>query len=54
MLLRLTKTDFKQEMEKEKMTFAEMRRQTLLNFQAFSVRIQSSKELSKNLQKEKL
>jgi hypothetical protein len=29
------------------MKFAEMRRQTLLNFQAFSVRIQSSKELSK-------
>jgi len=46
MTLRLTKTDFKQEMEKEKMTFAEMRRQTLLNFQAFSDRIQSSKELS--------
>jgi len=46
MMLRLTKTDFKQEMEKEKMTFAEMRRQTLLNFQAFSDRIQSSKELS--------
>jgi hypothetical protein len=46
MMLRLTKTDFKQEMEKEKMTFAEMRGQTLLNFQAFSDRIQSSKELS--------
>ena len=46
MMLRITKTDFKQEMEKEKMTFAEMRRQTLLNFQAFSDRIQSSKELS--------
>ena len=28
------------------MTFAEMRGQTLLNFQAFSDRIQSSKELS--------
>jgi uncharacterized damage-inducible protein DinB len=46
MMLRLTKTDFKQEIEKEKMTFAEMRRQTLLNLQAFSDRIQSSKELS--------
>ena len=46
MMLRITKTDFKQEMEKEKMTFAEMRRQTLLNFKAFSDRIQSSKELS--------
>ena len=32
MMLHLTKTDFKQEIEKEKMTFAEMRRQTLLNF----------------------
>ena len=46
MMLRLTKTDFKQALEKEKMTFAEMRKQTLLNFQAFSDRVQSSKELS--------
>jgi len=46
MMLRLTKTDFKQEIEKEKMTFAEMRRQTLLNFQTFSNRVQASKELS--------
>jgi len=46
MMLRLTKTDFKQEVEKEKMTFAEMRRQTLLNFQTFSNRIQASKALS--------
>jgi uncharacterized damage-inducible protein DinB len=46
MTLRLTKTDFIQEVEKEKMTFSEMRRQTLLNFKAFSSRIQASRGLS--------
>ena len=46
MMLRLTQTDFKQIIEKEKMTFVEMRKQTLLNFQAFSNRIQVSKNLS--------
>lgn len=46
MMLRLTKTDFKQEVEKDKMTFGEMRKQTLLNIQALSNRIQSSKNLS--------
>jgi hypothetical protein len=44
--LRLTKIDFKQEKEKEKMTFVEMRKQTLLNIQVFSNRIQMSEHLS--------
>ncbi|AUC86599.1 hypothetical protein CW731_00055 [Polaribacter sp. ALD11] len=46
MLLRLTKTDFKQEIEKEKMTFADMRKQTLLNLEAISNRIKVSRNLS--------
>ncbi|QTE24553.1 hypothetical protein J3359_17055 [Polaribacter cellanae] len=46
MMLRLTKTDFKQEKEKEKMTFLEIRKQTLLNFEALSNNIKESKELS--------
>jgi hypothetical protein len=44
MMLRLTKIDFKQ--EKDKMTFVEMRKQTLLNIQAVSNRIQMSENLS--------
>ncbi|MFQ3181226.1 MAG: hypothetical protein ACI9Z4_000819 [Polaribacter sp.] len=46
MMLRLTKTDFKQEQEKDKMTFVEMRKQTLLNIQALSNHIQMSENLS--------
>ncbi|TXD46677.1 hypothetical protein ES045_13150 [Polaribacter sp. IC073] len=46
MMLRLIKTEFKQEIEKEKMTFVEMRKQTLLNLQAISNRIKASKNLS--------
>ncbi|WP_435415706.1 hypothetical protein [Polaribacter aestuariivivens] len=46
MMLRLTKTDFKQEKEKNQMTFAEMRKQTLLNFEALSNRVKESKDLS--------
>lgn len=46
MMLRLTKTGFKQEKEKSKMTFLEMRKQTLLNFEALSNRIKLSKDLS--------
>jgi hypothetical protein len=46
MMLRLTKIDFKQEKEKDKMTFVEMRKQTLLNIKAFSNRIQMSEHLS--------
>ncbi|QTD39373.1 hypothetical protein JL193_13615 [Polaribacter batillariae] len=45
-MLRLTKTDFKQEKEKDKMTFAEIRKQTLLNFQALSNSIKASKDLA--------
>ncbi|WP_299672806.1 hypothetical protein [uncultured Polaribacter sp.] len=46
MMLRLTKIDLTQEIEKEQMTFAEMRKQTLLNFEAFSNKIKSSIDLS--------
>lgn len=46
MMLRLTKTDFKQKTETDKMTFVAMRKQTLLNIQALSNRIQTSKNLS--------
>ncbi|QOD62389.1 hypothetical protein H9I45_00160 [Polaribacter haliotis] len=46
MMLRLTKTDFKQEKEKDKMTFKGMRKQTLLNLEALSNRIKKSKDLS--------
>ena len=46
MMLRLTKTDFKQEIEKDKMTFVEIRKQTLLNFEALRNRVKESKDLS--------
>jgi len=46
MMLRLTKTNFKQEIEKSKMTFVEMRKQTLLNIQALSNRILICKNLA--------
>lgn len=46
MMLRLTKTNFNQSIEKDKMTFVEMRKQTLLNLEALSNRIKSSKDLS--------
>ncbi|TXD50536.1 hypothetical protein ES044_11065 [Polaribacter sp. IC066] len=45
-MLRLTKTDFKQITAKEEMTFLEMRKQTLLNFEAFRNKILETKELS--------
>jgi len=46
MMLRLTKTEFKQNIEKEEMTFLEMRKQTLLNFEALRNKILSTKDLS--------
>lgn len=46
MMLRLTKTNFKQTKEKEKMSFLEMRKQTLLNIEALSNTIKASKDLS--------
>lgn len=46
MMLRLTKTDFKQEIEKDKMTFVEIRKQTLLNYKALRNRVKESKDLS--------
>jgi hypothetical protein len=46
MMLRLIKTDFNKEKEKDKMTFVEMRKQTLLNIQALSNHIQRSENLS--------
>lgn len=46
MMLRLTKTVVKQEKEKSEMTFAEMRKQTLYNFEALSNRIKISKDLA--------
>ncbi|MEE9409001.1 MAG: hypothetical protein V3V28_13105 [Polaribacter sp.] len=51
MMLRLTKTDFKQDKEKDKMTFLEMRKQTLLNLEALSNRIRLSKDLSEFTEK---
>jgi hypothetical protein len=45
-MLRLTKTVFKQEIKKNKMTFVAMRKQTLLNIQALSNRIQICKNLA--------
>tara|TARA_R110002049_G_scaffold45022_2_gene131582 strand:- start:1146 stop:1715 length:570 start_codon:yes stop_codon:yes gene_type:complete len=46
MMLRLLKTELKQEIEKDKMTFSEMRKQTLLNFEALSKRIKKSRNLA--------
>lgn len=46
MMLRLAKINFKQTVEKEKMTFKEMRKQTLLNFEALSNKIKASRNLS--------
>ena len=46
MMLRLTKTDFKQAIEKDEMVFAAMRKQTLLNLEALSKEIKESKNLS--------
>lgn len=51
MMLRLTKTDFKQGKEKEQMTFLEMRKQTLLNIQAISNKIKTSKDLAEFTEK---
>ena len=45
-MLSLTKTEFKQEIEKDKMLFAEIRKQTLLNLEALSNIIKTSKDLS--------
>ena len=45
MMLLLTKTEFKQALEKDKMTFLTMRKQTLLNLQALSNRIKTSENL---------
>jgi hypothetical protein len=45
-LIRLTKTDFLQKKEKEAMSFTEMRTQTLLNLQAVSNRVKTSKDIS--------
>ncbi|MFK8059150.1 MAG: hypothetical protein AB8B78_03570 [Polaribacter sp.] len=45
-MLRLTKTDFKQAKDKKEMTFLEMRKQTLLNFEALRNKILSTKNLS--------
>ncbi|WP_439129563.1 hypothetical protein [Polaribacter sp.] len=47
MMLRLTKTEVTQEIEKSKMTFSEMRKQTLLNIEAVSKKIKTSKNLGK-------
>ena len=47
MMLRLTKTEVTQEIEKSKMTFSEMRKQTLLNIEAVSKKIKASKNLAK-------
>ena len=44
-MLLLTKTEFKQALEKDKMTFLTMRKQTLLNLQALSNRIKTSENL---------
>ena len=46
MMLRLTKTDFKQVKDKSDMSFKVMRKQTLHNIKALSKRIKSSKDLS--------
>jgi hypothetical protein len=45
-MLRLTKTEFKQEKEKADMTFSEMRKQTLLNIEASRNKIFSTEDLS--------
>lgn len=45
-MLRLTNTDFKQVKEKEKMSFSEMRKQTLLNFEALRNKVLSTKNLA--------
>ena len=44
-MLRLTKTNIKQDIAKEDMTFLEMRRQTLFNLEALSNAIKTSKDL---------
>ena len=46
MMLRLTKTEFKQQKEKSEMSFNEMRSQTLLNIQALSKTVEESKDLA--------
>jgi hypothetical protein len=45
-MLRLTKTDFKQAKDKEEMTFLEIRKQTLLNFDALRNKILATIDLS--------
>ena len=45
-LIRLTKTDFPQKKEKATMNFTAMRTQTLLNLQALSNRVKTSKDVS--------
>ncbi|WP_299017867.1 hypothetical protein [uncultured Polaribacter sp.] len=47
MMLRLTKTDFKQAKEKDQMTFSELRKQTLLNIEAISKSIKATEDLAK-------
>lgn len=44
-MLRLTNTDFKQAKDKEQMSFSEMRKQTLFNFEALRNKILSTKDL---------
>ena len=46
MMLRLTKTISKQSKDKTEMNFAEMRMQTLFNFEALSKKIKATKDLS--------
>jgi hypothetical protein len=45
-VLRLTKTDFKQAIEKDKMLLAAMRKQILLNLEALNKALKESKNLS--------
>jgi len=43
-MLRITNTDFKQSKEKDEMSFSEMRKQTLLNFESLRNKILSTKD----------